>query len=118
MCLCELCRIRLFTNRIILKCIFSAFDWTQLRSTECSDKTSHPATAHKNVEAFISHCGISGTHEALTDGVPMIFTPFFVDQMSNAALLEKLGVGLPLDLFSATKKKVLEALNAIINDTR
>lgn len=70
------------------------------------------------MKAFVSHCGISGTYEAFTEGVPMIFTPIFGDQWSNSAQLEKLGVGLSLDLHSVTKEKVLEALNAIINDTR
>lgn len=61
---------------------------------------------------------MSGSYEGLTEGVPMIFTPLFSDQMSNAALLERLGVGLPLDVYSTTKEKVLHALNAVINDTR
>lgn len=70
------------------------------------------------MKAFISHCGMSGSYESLTEGVPMIFTPLFADQMSNAALLERLGVGVSLDVYSVTKEKVVEALNAIINDTR
>lgn len=75
-------------------------------------------TAHNNVKAFITHCGMSGIYEGLTEGVPMIFTPIFADQRSNAALLKKLGIGLSLDMHSVTKEKLLVALNAIINNTR
>lgn len=74
--------------------------------------------AHKNVKAFISHCGMAGTYEAISEAVPLILMPLFSDQLSNAAILEEKGVGVYLDLFSVTTEKVLDALNAIINDTR
>lgn len=70
------------------------------------------------MKAFISHCGMSGTYEAMSEGVPMILTPLLADQYSNAAFLQKIGAGFPLDVYSATKKQVLEALNTVINDTR
>lgn len=73
---------------------------------------------HKNVRAFISHCGLSGTYEAIETGTPVIATPLFIDQPANAALLEQLGVAVRVDLKTITSEKVLNALNTIINDTR
>lgn len=73
---------------------------------------------HNNVIAFISHCGISGTYEAIHTGTPIITAPVFSDQSSNAAILEELGVGVRLDIETVTTDKVLEVLNTIINDTR
>lgn len=75
-------------------------------------------TAHKNVKAFISHCGMSSTYEAISEGVPMILTPLLGDQYSNAAFLQKIGAGVRLDVYSATKNEVLEALNTVLNNTR
>ncbi|XKL68154.1 hypothetical protein PGB90_003645 [Kerria lacca] len=74
--------------------------------------------AHRNVKTFISHCGISGTYEAVYEGVPMVLTPLFGDQISNGGVLHKLGVGVYLNIDSITKESVLNSLHAIINDTR
>lgn len=53
-------------------------------------------------------------HEA----VPLILTPIFGDQHSNAAILTEMDVGVYLNLFTVTTEKVLNALNAVINDTK
>lgn len=70
------------------------------------------------MKAFISHCGVSGTYEAIYEAVPMIMTPMYCDQKSNAAILEANGAGRYLDLYSLNVQMVLSALNDIINDTR
>ncbi|XP_065218096.1 UDP-glucosyltransferase 2-like [Planococcus citri] len=73
---------------------------------------------HKNVIAFISHCGLGGTNEALYTATPMVACPLFCDQPDHAELLENLGVAVHLDFCDITKEKVLKALDQITNDTR
>lgn len=72
---------------------------------------------HQNVKAFISHCGMGGTYEAIHSGTPVVAIPVFADQLLNAAILEELGVAVRLDLKTVTTEKVLDALNTILNDT-
>ncbi len=45
-------------------------------------------------------------------------TPLYADQLNNAATLEELGVGIYLDILTVTKEKILNSINAVINDTR
>lgn len=73
---------------------------------------------HKNVKAFISHCGIGGTYEAIYTGTPIIGVPLLWDQPSNAAILAKLGVAVHLNIDTLTTEGLLDALNTVINDTR
>ncbi|XP_065216827.1 UDP-glucosyltransferase 2-like [Planococcus citri] len=73
---------------------------------------------HKNVIAFISHCGLGGMNEAVYTATPVVACPLFCDQVDNAELLENLDVAVHLDIYDITKENVLNALNAIINDTR
>lgn len=74
--------------------------------------------AHKNVKAFITHCGIAGMYEAIYEAVPLVMIPLFVDQPGNAALMKQRGVGVYLDFRSLTKEKLIDAINSVINDTR
>ncbi|XP_065223734.1 UDP-glucosyltransferase 2-like [Planococcus citri] len=73
---------------------------------------------HPNVRAFISHCGLSGMYEAIYTATPIISSPLMFDQLSNAAILEHLGVAVPLDIKSITKESLLDAINSVFNDTR
>nr|GMD90886.1 UDP-glycosyltransferase 74E2-like [Ipomoea batatas] len=50
---------------------------------------------HKAIACFMTHCGWNSTLEALCLGVPMVCMPHFVDQSTNAKLVEdvwKVGV--------------------------
>lgn len=49
-----------------------------------------------HASAFVTHAGMGGCSEGLYQGVPMIAVPQAVDQFANAAMLEKLGVGVHL----------------------
>ena len=73
---------------------------------------------HKNVIAFMSHCGLSGVFEAVATGTPVVAIPLFTDQPSNAALLCYRGAAVYLNFRTVTKEKILAALNTIVNDTR
>lgn len=74
-------------------------------------------SAHKNVVAFITHCGLSGIFEALYEAKPLIMMPIFFDQISNAVILEELGVGVTLDVKALSVDRVLKALKDI-RDTK
>ena len=73
---------------------------------------------HKNVIAFMSHCGLAGVIEAVATGTPVVAIPLFHDQPSNAALLRHRGAAVYLDFKTVTKEGILAALSAIVNDTR
>ena len=75
-------------------------------------------TEHKNVIAFMSHCGLAGVYEAVMTGTPVVTMPLFYDQISNAASLRERGVAVDLNFETATKETILHALNTIVNDTR
>jgi UDP:flavonoid glycosyltransferase YjiC (YdhE family) len=46
--------------------------------------------------AFVTHHGLSSTHEAIWHGVPMLSYPMFWDQPALAARCRDLGIALPL----------------------
>jgi MGT family glycosyltransferase len=60
--------------------------------------------------AFVTHAGMGGCAEGLYHGVPMIAVPQAADQFGNAALLERLGVGVHLPAESATAPALRAAL--------
>lgn len=70
------------------------------------------------MKAFISHCGQSGTYEAIHTSTPIIATPLFTDQHTTARILEARGVAIRLDIHNVTKKQILSALDAIFNDPK
>ena len=75
-------------------------------------------SAHKNVKAFISHCGAFGVQEAVHTATPIVGVPLHIDQIHNAMVLQELGVAVHLDLATLTSEILLDALNKVINDTR
>lgn len=76
------------------------------------------STAHKNVLAFITHCGLGSIYEAIYFRTPMILIPIFADQPGNAAALSSLGVGLSINFDNLNEINLLDAINKIINDTK
>jgi len=66
--------------------------------------------AHPNTKLFITHAGKGGITEAQYHGVPMVALPIFGDQPGNAAVMEKSGYGLALDLLTITEDTLREAL--------
>lgn len=78
----------------------------------------YSSTAHENVFAFITHCGLGSMYEAIYFRTPMILVPIFADQPGNAAVLSSLEVGLYVDFDGLNEFHLLDAINKIINDTK
>ncbi|WCJ21864.1 UDP-Glycosyltransferase superfamily protein [Euphorbia peplus] len=56
--------------------------------------------SHNSIGCFMSHCGWNSTMEALSLGVPMVCTPIWADQPTNAKFVEdvwKVGVRVKID---------------------
>ncbi|XP_011858394.1 PREDICTED: UDP-glucuronosyltransferase 2B1-like [Vollenhovia emeryi] len=70
--------------------------------------------SHKNVKAVWMHAGLLSTQEAIWEGIPMIVTPFFMDQKSNAEVLVAKGVGIRLDFKILSTQSVLHAIEKIL----
>lgn len=72
------------------------------------------ALAH--ADAFISHCGMGSSGEALWFGVPVVGVPQAVDQFGNADLLVELGVARRVDTADATAEILWDAVEGIVGD--
>jgi MGT family glycosyltransferase len=65
-------------------------------------------------DAFVSHCGMGSTAEALWFGVPVVGVPQAADQFGNADLLVELGVGRRVDTEAATADALREAVEGLL----
>jgi len=63
-------------------------------------------------DVFVTHHGLSSTHEAVARGVPMISAPIFWDQPALAARSQALGLAVPLPP-TATADDVAAALDEV-----
>lgn len=52
--------------------------------------------AHPSVQMFVSHCGWNSTIESIYFGKPVVGWPMFADQLEDALILEKIGMGVSL----------------------
>ncbi|KAH7712727.1 CRE-UGT-62 protein [Aphelenchoides avenae] len=73
--------------------------------------------AHPKTRVFITHSGMNSVNEASTHGVPMLTIPLFGDQLYNAAIVKKLGVGIHLNVLEISEATVYEALKTILEDS-
>lgn len=73
---------------------------------------------HPKVKLFISHGGISGVHEAVDAGVPVLGFPLFYDQPRNVGNLVDAGMALSMDLLTVTKNSFLKTIQELINDKK
>ncbi|XP_012530233.3 uncharacterized protein LOC105833218 [Monomorium pharaonis] len=69
---------------------------------------------HRNVKAIWTHGGLLSTQEAIWEGIPMIITPFFYDQKSNAEILVAKGVGIRLDFKTLSTQSILHAIEEVL----
>ncbi|RXM35798.1 2-hydroxyacylsphingosine 1-beta-galactosyltransferase [Acipenser ruthenus] len=68
-----------------------------------------PTPGHRNVRAFMSHCGLNGVYEAIYQGVP-----FYGDQYDIVMWVQGKGTGVHLDWRTLTEEGLYEALCTVI----
>jgi rhamnosyltransferase subunit B len=68
--------------------------------------------------AIVHHGGIGTIARALRAGVPMVITPFFVDQPYNAAQAQRLGVARVLPRERYTVDSLTQELSTVLTDQR
>ena len=74
--------------------------------------------AHPKTRLFITHGGNNGQMEALYHGVPMVVSPIFLDQRSNARRVEHHGYGRRFDLAADNDNTLVELiLEVLTNET-
>ena len=74
---------------------------------------------HKNVLAFVTHCGNNGRYEALYHGVPMVGIPIFAEQHYNAFTVVQHGYGLQVEsMDSFTVDELYEAISKVLTDPK
>ncbi len=72
----------------------------------------------KDASVFITHGGITGVREAISNGVPMIFYPEATDQYIAAQQLEKFGAGIWLKNRPFCCDELKYSLEQIINNSK
>lgn len=74
--------------------------------------------AHPNTVAFISHCGMGSTTEAVYHGVPVIGIPAFGDQFMNVRKLVEHGMAIELPYKQISVKTFNDSIQDILHLTR
>ncbi|XP_075158859.1 UDP-glycosyltransferase UGT5-like [Haematobia irritans] len=74
--------------------------------------------AHPNVKLFITHGGQGSVVESQYHGIPMVGIPFFGDQHSNMAKVEKSGFGLSLQYTSLTEEDFRSTILEVLNNPK
>jgi MGT family glycosyltransferase len=67
----------------------------------------------RHAAAFISHCGMNSTMEALYYGVPLITFPQMPEQVANADRVQELGLGERLDADTVTAQALRAAVTRV-----
>jgi polyene glycosyltransferase len=70
-------------------------------------------TAHPNVRAFVSHCGINSVYESLAGGTPIVGLPMFADQRDMAVRVADAGAGLWFDKHGFTEDALAGAIDRV-----
>lgn len=74
--------------------------------------------AHPNIRLFITHGGLLGTTEALTEGVAVLGIPIFGDQKMNMNIAVSKGYALSLNFDDISEDSLTDSLNRILNDSK
>jgi len=75
-------------------------------------------TGHPNIKLFISHGGTLSTQQAIYHGVPVLFFPFFFDQITNANYGEQIGYALTLKLKDLDEEEFAIAINRLLTENK
>nr|QPA18404.1 UDP-gluconosyltransferase [Trialeurodes vaporariorum] len=70
--------------------------------------------AHPKVKLFISHGGLMGTIEAVSEGKPILGMPMTADQGLNIRALESQGMAVFLDYQHIDKKTLMQSMREIL----
>lgn len=73
-----------------------------------NDLLGHPRTV-----LFITHCGRSGSMEAIYHGIPVITFPVSIDQPYNAAVMEDKGYGIKMDLHDFSTEELIANIKQV-----
>lgn len=77
---------------------------------------------HDSVGGFLTHCGGSSTIEGLQFGKPLLCLPFFLDQITNADIIQDLKVGIKVpknvEDGSFTRNSVAESLLQLLHQEK
>ncbi|VDM50582.1 unnamed protein product [Toxocara canis] len=71
---------------------------------------------HRNMRAFVSHCGVNGMGECVHAGVPMVCIPLVFDQMRVSKKVEKQRIAVVIHKQNFTAKSFQWALRTVIYD--
>ncbi|VDP26916.1 unnamed protein product [Soboliphyme baturini] len=72
--------------------------------------------AHPKVKAFISHGGYNSFTEATYAGVPIVVIPLIGDQFRNARRVTDMGIGISIDIESASGEEIFTAIHSVVNN--
>ncbi len=91
-----------------------------MASTPTTSSTPYSISAHPKTRLFITHAGYNSLLESTAAGVPMVFTPAFLDQYANTFRAERHGVGLFLDMKdeNINADMVYDKINKVLSDHR
>ncbi|XP_074623673.1 2-hydroxyacylsphingosine 1-beta-galactosyltransferase-like isoform X1 [Acropora palmata] len=70
---------------------------------------------HNKTRLFIAHAGINGLLESIYHGIPMICSPFFGDQFSNALMAQKSGFAEAITLGTISSQELIDVIRKVIN---
>nr|WHM27967.1 UDP-glycosyltransferase family 468 member A3 [Frankliniella occidentalis] len=74
--------------------------------------------AHPKLRLFVSHCGGLSVQEASYHGVPMLGTPFAVDQFVNLEKVVGIGMGRGMPYKEITKERFVNEIKEMLTNPR
>jgi MGT family glycosyltransferase len=69
----------------------------------------------RRASVYVTHCGMGGISESLSNDVPMVAVPFVADQPWNAHRLAELGVARPLSRRLISPRRLRRAVEIVLN---
>ncbi|CAH1802559.1 unnamed protein product [Owenia fusiformis] len=72
---------------------------------------------HPSVKLFVTHGGISSSHEAIYHGVPIVGIPLFMDQPANVRrLTQRCKMGVEMNAETLTSQSLLNAMKHVMDE--